>query len=311
MPAVTTSPLLPPGFTLRPAVRGDEPIVAALGIAQDMDDLGQAEYDEDEVRSEWASPGFDPERDAWLVFTDDGTPAAFASVDGEAVRVFTDPRFKGRGVGAHLAARAEEHAASRGVVRVMQQVFGTGDAARDLLARRGYENDQHYWHMGIDLAGVTDVPLPAWPDGLSVRRYVRERDESGVHALLERAFAEVPGNVSQSLEAWRESWGRPGRADPALTTVVVGAGGELAGVATCAVQDERHAYLAQLGVDPGARGRGLGRALLLETFRLARAAGAVEVTLDVNAANPNATALYEAAGMRVKWHSDRWIKRLG
>jgi len=89
-------------------------------------------------------------------------------------------------------------------------------------------------------------------------------------------------------------------------------GGEiLIRVARPAVQDERHAYLAQLGVDEGVRGRGLGRALLLETFRLAQAAGAADVTLDVNAANPNATALYESAGMRVEWHSDRWTKQIG
>jgi mycothiol synthase len=309
MPAVTTDPPLPPGFTLRAAARGDEPIVAALGIAQDLDDLGEADYDEDEVRSEWAAPGFDPERDAWLVFADDGTPAAFASVDGEVARVFTDPRFKGRGLGEHLAARTEDHAHGRGAAEVRQHAAGRNDAARDLLRARGYENDQHYWHMRISLDAGSDVAVPAWPEGLTVRRYVREGDERDVYELIERAFAAVPGNVAQSFDEWRESWGRPGRVDPALTTVVTGKAG-LVAVATCGVQDEAHAYLAQLAVDESARGQGLGRALLLETFRLAQATGAAEVTLDVNAANPNATALYESAGMSVVWHSDRWTKRL-
>jgi mycothiol synthase len=305
-----TDPPLPPGFSLRAAAPGDEAAVAAIGIAQDLDDLGQADYSEDEVRSEWSAPGFDPTRDAWLVTAGDGTPVAYASVEGEAARVFMEPRFKGQGIGAHLAARLEAHARERGAARVMQQVFGTNDQARALLGALGYENDQHYWRMRIDVGDGAAPAEPAWPEGLTALRFQRPRDEVDAHRLIDSAFMVGPGNVPQTLAEWRASWGRPGRVDPDLTTAVFAKGGELVGIATCAVQEEGHAYLAQLAVDEAVRGRGLGRALLLETFRLARAAEVPAVALDVNAANAGATRLYESAGMHAEWHTDRWVKQL-
>jgi mycothiol synthase len=300
----------PPGFSVRAAAPGDEPIVAALGVAQDLDDLGEADYDEDEVRAEWSTPGFEPERDAWLVFADDGTPAAYASVEGKAARVFTEPGFKGRGIGAHLAARLEAHARERGADAVMQQVFGRNDAARDLLAARRYDTDQHFWRMRIGVDGNATPQAPAWPAGVVVTRYERDRDERAAYLLSETAFRTGPGYEPQAFEAWRVTWGRPTRIDPALTTVVFDGDGALAGMATAALQDGGRAWLSQLAVDPRLRGRGLGRALLVETFRLARAAGASSVGLDVNAANASARRLYESAGMHVEWHSDRWTKPL-
>src|SRR5215208_2151838 len=188
MPGMPIEPPLPPGFSLRAAAPGDEAAVAAIGIVQDLDDLGQADYSEDEVRSEWSAPGFDPARDAWLVSSSDGTAVAYAALEGEAARVFMDPRFKGHGIGAHLAARLEAHAREHGAGRVMQQVFGSNDQARALLGARGYENDQHYWRMRIDV-GDGAVPAAAdWPEGLTALRYQRPRDEIDAHRLVQRAF---------------------------------------------------------------------------------------------------------------------------
>jgi mycothiol synthase len=302
-------PPLPPGFGLRAAAPGDEAAVAALGIAQDLEDLGEADYSEDEVRAEWSVPGFDPARDAWMVTADDGTPAAYAAVEGESVRVFMDPRFKRRGLGSHLAPLTEGHARERGAARVMQQVFGGNDQARELLRALGYQNDQHYWRMRIDVQNGAPAG-PTWPDGVAPLRFQGPRDEIDAHRLIQRAFMAGPGNVAQTLAEWRASWGRPARIDPELTTIVVSRDGDLVGIATCAVTDEGGAYLAQLAVDEEFRGRGLGRALLLETFGLARTAQAPVVALDVNAANAGAKGLYESVGMHEEWHTDRWVKLL-
>jgi mycothiol synthase len=310
MPRVTTAETLPAGFTLRAAAPGDEATVAALGIAQDLDDLGEADYDQAEVEAEWAVPEFEPERDARLVFTDEGEPVAYASYDGHDARVFLDPRFKGRGIGSHLAAWIEAKAQVSAPRDIVQQVFGTNDAARQLLAACGYRTEQHYWRMRIDLHERAPA-LPEWPRGVTPLRYEPNRDEIDVHRLIDRAFVTIPGNRAQPLWAWRARWGTPARVDPKLTTVVVGTDGDAIGIATCAVQDDGGAYLSQLAVDQHARGRGLGRALLLETFRLANDTGVPRVALDVNASNENATRLYESAGMRVEWHSDRWVKQVG
>lgn len=56
------------------------------------------------------------------------------------------------------------------------------------------------------------------------------------------------------------------------------------------------AEVLTLAVDPGARGQGLGRALMTAAMGLARTAGAETVFLEVAADNPAAIALYEALG---------------
>jgi ribosomal protein S18 acetylase RimI-like enzyme len=60
-----------------------------------------------------------------------------------------------------------------------------------------------------------------------------------------------------------------------------------------------------------ARGRGLGRALLLHAFGALREAGLVVAELSVQGENAGAARLYEAAGMRSVWSQERWEKALG
>ena len=55
-------------------------------------------------------------------------------------------------------------------------------------------------------------------------------------------------------------------------------------------------WLEDLFVHEGARGSGLGRALLESTLERARARGCGRVELDVNESNPAAIALYATAG---------------
>jgi ribosomal protein S18 acetylase RimI-like enzyme len=56
-------------------------------------------------------------------------------------------------------------------------------------------------------------------------------------------------------------------------------------------------YLAELYVVPPLRGRGLGRALLLQAIAVARAAGADHMDLGTSEDDVAARALYESAGL--------------
>ncbi len=60
-----------------------------------------------------------------------------------------------------------------------------------------------------------------------------------------------------------------------------------------------------------ARGRGLGRALLLGVFAAFRAAGFESAELSVHGRNRGALALYESVGMAPTWSAERWEKALG
>ena len=288
---------MPPGFVQRRPTSDDAAAVAALGIAQDLDDLGEADFTVEDVHAEWE--GVDLAADTWLVEADDGEPAAYAGLDGEVGRVFMDPRFKGRGIGAELAGLLEARAGELGYERILQMTFGGNDAARALLAARGYAVEQNYWRMRIDVG-------PETPGADVGRAYDAVRDEAAVHALIQTAFASVPGFHAQDVDGWRRQWGTPERMR--LTTVVE-RDGTLIGVSTTGELEGR-GWVTHLAVDPAERGRGLGRELLLASFAAAGEAGLTSVGLDVNAANAKAAQLYESVGMKVEWRSERWEKRL-
>ena len=80
-------------------------------------------------------------------------------------------------------------------------------------------------------------------------------------------------------------------------------GGELVGLVALGRENQQKlahkALIWGLYVAPRARGRGIGRALLMEALALARSVpGIRQVNLCVNASNTGAIRLYEAAGFR-------------
>ncbi len=87
-------------------------------------------------------------------------------------------------------------------------------------------------------------------------------------------------------------------------------GDEIAGV--CLSTDEGGmGWINTLGVRPPWRRRGLGRALLLETFRLFVERGRSTVRLGTDSQSPaGAVRLYESAGMTVAAAFDRYEKPL-
>lgn len=100
-----------------------------------------------------------------------------------------------------------------------------------------------------------------------------------------------------------------GRADRTLVLVAVEEG-RIVGSATLELDARvpgghqrpplgaREAHLRMLGVDPGARGRGIGRMLVEACIREARRAGKAVLTLDTTERMRAARRMYEAMGFR-------------
>ena len=118
-------------------------------------------------------------------------------------------------------------------------------------------------------------PLEAavWPDGTRLKPF-SEGCARDCHALLELAYRDGGGSVP-AFGAWWTSLSQDGEFDPAL----------------CFVKD--------LGVHPGHRRRGIGRALLTHIFQVFRLRGIEAVSLKVEASNPSgAVQFYQNLGMR-------------
>ena len=224
--------------------------------------------------------------------------------DRGAALVTVPPANEGRGVGTLLREAAEARAIERGEALVRQYVPIVNEAARTHLLAAGYWPAFSYFRMRMDLAGVPDPPAD-----VPVRAFGRGTDDGPVHALVEEAMAGVPGNEPRSLESWqlakveREGW------DPSLWLLHEDADG-LTGVVLCERWEDGVGYVDYLAVASRARGRGLGRAMLLHGLAALRAAGLGVAELSVQGENASATRLYESVGMRPVWTIERWEKPL-
>jgi mycothiol synthase len=289
-------------------VRAPEPsdaeAVLDLIVARDIADLGRPDYTLEDVRADWASPGIELPRDAWLVEDGDG-PLGYALLDDRGAALVTvPPASEGRGVGTALREAAEARAIERGEALVRQFVAASNEAARTHLLAAGYWPAFSYFRMRMDLA---DAAAP--PPEVPVRTFDRGTDDGPVHALVEEAMAGVPGNEPRALESWqaakvdKEGW------DPSLWLLHEDAGG-LTGVVLCERWEEGVGYVDYLAVASRCRGRGLGRAMLLHGLAALRAAGLAVAELSVQGENASATRLYESVGMRPVWTIERWEKPL-
>ncbi len=290
----------------------------ALMRAADVAVYGDSDWTADELDEQWDE--LDLGRDAWLVELDGRLAGVAHLLESGRRRYFGDayvhPDLSGRGVGSRVLALLEERVLERESATpddeavVLRCAHLAGDERAPALFRsRGY----HYVRSGIRM--VVDVsagePDPVWPEGIEIRPLDVEREGTRVHEAVEEAFADEWGHVDRPYDEWHaRAFGMP-RFDPSLVPVAW-EGDEIAGFSLNYPKRRGDwGWIGSIGVRPAWRRRGLGLALLRESFRRFRRAGETTVALGVDAENPTgAVRLYERAGMRVLWSADTWQKEL-
>ena len=135
-----------------------------------------------------------------------------------------------------------------------------------------------------------DVPDVVWPQGVEISTY-RPELAGAVHDLMQLGHREGGGRVP-ALEVWQQRFERDPEYDPALCFIAIDAEG-VVGVAQCWTSS----YIKSLVVHPRAQGLGLGRALLLNAFKVFQQRREGFVDLKVLEDNLRAQRLYEGAGM--------------
>ena len=200
-----------PGHILRHPTPEDADAVLAVIVARDVADLGRPDYTLEDLHADWTLPGIDPRLDAWVVPEGERLVGYAFLDDRGAALVSVAPDAEGRGIGTALRGAAEARAAARGEALVRQYVPVANEQARALLLEAGYWPVHHYFRMRIGLAAA-----PPPPAEVPVRRFDPERDAPPVHALVQDAFAQLEGNVPQTLDAWRAAKIAKRGWDPAL-----------------------------------------------------------------------------------------------
>jgi len=281
----------------RPATRADLEAVTELYRAYDAAVRGFVDTEPSDVLRDWDEPGFDL-RTGTHVLELDGRVVGYAVRSGRDADSVGDLSLREAGIEDRLLAWLESSASP------LEHFCPAADPPlAELFARRGWTAQRRFWRMRRELD--TPSPEPVWPAGVEVHDLRRPDDERPVHALVQRAFAEIGGEHERPFAQWAASLLDSDRFDPSLCLVAT-VTGEVVGTAL-GQQTPDYGFVRQLAVDRAPRGRGLALALLHESFRRHRDRGLPATVLGVDAGNPTgALALYEKAGMRVVEEFTRW-----
>jgi mycothiol synthase len=286
-------------IVLRPPTDGDLRAITHVVDAQDVAWWGEPDGDMDDTRDELCR-----------VIRATGSLAAgarLAIVDGEVVGV-------GLLVGhGHTTLAVDPSTPRAGAVllALVEWLSSNGGAQFDApsqdgerlaqLASLGFIPTRSSFELERP-SDVADLPDPAWPNGVVPVTFRLGVDDEELHSMIYSFWTDVPGHTHRPLDEWRALMLAGASFDPELVIAVRAddGGGPLVACASGRTFNTKIGWVSQLGVAREMRGRGLGRAVLLEAcHRLARADSVELIGLGVEAENTNALGLYRSVGMEV------------
>jgi mycothiol synthase len=292
----------PDPFTSRPATLADAAEVAAVfNACEQAYSPEPARIGEREIGT-WLDRAA-----ASIVVIENGdvVAAGRAMPRGDALSVESVvlPEATGRGLGSFLLDWWEEQAREQRAGALRVSALEGDERAKELLAARRYVYIRSFYRMLIDL--TEPPPHARWPAGVTVAS-LKEDEELLLYEAIEESFAEHWGHVPRSFEDWRR-----GLILEHDLTFLARDGAELAGAVVCNEDLFGAALVGILGVRKPWRGRGLGRALLLQGFGALYDRGKRTIGLGVDAGNETgALELYKSVGMRVGGQDDVYERRM-
>ena len=175
-----------------------------------------------------------------------------------------------------------------------------------LLLRLGFARDpDHALKMHRPLGTAILEPRP--PEGWTVRPVGGDDGELGKRLELHHA---VWPSSRMTPAAYRRLRGAPGYA-PELDLVAVGPDGSFGAYCLCWRDRASGSGLFEpLGTHPDFRGRGLGRAVMVEGLRRLRASGANASLVTAFSTNEAAAGLYRSVGFRTVGREHLYGKNL-
>lgn len=307
-------------LTLQAFARRDLPVVVDLINRSDAADEAERGTSEGELELLWGMPGFDPERNAVLALSERRT-VGFGRLclregaeDGSfsifKVHGTVAPEWRGRGVGTLIMAELERRARGRlrdmttETVQLQRWADQQQEDAAPLFRSCGMEAVRNFFQMVHDSASAPAEPQ--YPTGSESRRLVPGQDEETAWRVANTAFRDHWGHVDDPVEMWL-SWFPSDCFSPDLALLGHDGSGEVVGVSLSPVNPEENrpvgrerGWVETLAVLRGHRGKGLGRALLLESVHVLRERGCTPGMLGVDSENATgALGLYESVGFRL------------
>lgn len=287
---------LPDGFAARAPAIDDDVLVHHVVASCEAAELGEAQVDLEDIRSDWRQPEVDVANDGILVFDAAGAVAAYAELCNGRAEGNVLPAHRGLGIGTFLAAWIEARAREVGNAFVRQIVPAGATDRLELLERAGYERSDTAWELEIALPAA--VAPPAATASLEIREFRPGIDDTAVFELVEAAFGHWPNREPNTLEGWRALTVTRAGFEPWLLPLAWD-GQELVGAAYCIdYPEDRFTWIQQLAVRVDRQGGGIGTLLLAECFARFAARGRTSAGLSTDS-RTGALGLYERVGMHV------------
>jgi GNAT superfamily N-acetyltransferase len=295
-------PGLPAGLTTRPLGRSDASAVHRLMADCELADTGEVAIEEADIVGDWQRPSYDVSARSVGVWHG-AALVAYAEVVGHTRGdAAVHPDHRGRGIGTVLAHWMQQCARGLGMEQVGMPV--PRDSAGDvLLESLGYHVRWTSWVLHLpDGACIPSRPVP---EGWALRE-ARPDEYRDCWTVVEDAFLEWWVREREPFADFAAAvMKRPGF-EPWNLRVVVDPAGVVAGVSFVLLGDDgRTGYVDRLAVRRDLRRRGLGQALLADSFAVAREHGALRSELSTDS-RTGALGLYEKVGMLV---TSTWVNR--
>jgi mycothiol synthase len=274
-------------------------VLALTGAAADAD--GAAPLSEHvllRLRGGSARPGHH-----FLIPGGDGRLLGYGHLDpagGMDAELVVHPSHRRRGLGRALAEEIRRAAAglpSTGGTAVRFWSHGDHPSAAAVAVDLGLDRVRVLWQLRRSL--TLPLPDPHLPAGVTLRPFRPGADDRDWLAVNRRAFAGHPEQGRWGEDDLRVRQAEPWFDPAGFLLAVEEAGGQLLGFHWTKVHPEPGRPIGEvyvLGVDPGAHGLGLGRALTVAGLAHLRGRGLTRVMLYVDETNTAAVRLYRQLG---------------
>lgn len=314
--------MLPSGYTSRAATMEDVKDIYDVISAHHVPVIGKPDTTPEDVADDLEEPGWDINRDGWLVHDAEGRAVGWgwACRKGESSNVDMDIYTRAAdadAVAAWLWEQAQERA--RAIARELGHdevtidigVFQEDTIVRKAAEANGFAPAATFIRMRIDHIGLRESPV--MPDGLELRPATDEQVRRDALRIRNESFADHFGSVPRTYEDWAAERDASSSNDWAMVHVAYVDGEPAALVLRTNnfVADENCGYVLTLGTLPGFRNRGIASYLLRYAFAEDAQAGRTGTILHVDT-NPQRPALgfYQRNGMHPIRTIDVWRRTL-
>ena len=269
------------------------------------------------VSEQLRQPDYYPEQDLFIIDIDEDI-VGYMDVKPELTigRVVLDcwvsPEHRRRGLATQLFNYATNRAQELGAEVAHVNIREDNMVARKVLSRLGFSLVRCFLRLGLDIADVGETLKKGIPSRLSVARdqaapgccHLQSGEEDKLTQLQNRAFAGTWGYNPNTVE---EIVFRTNLSTCSLDDIVLIYEGDKA-IGYCwtgiscegGVPSIKKGRILMLGVDPGYRGKGIGKRLVLAGLARLKSKGLQVAELSVDSENKVACALYQSLGFEVQ-----------